>query len=69
MYAITGGPAMSGAKLAYSVDDACTTLSIGRTLLFDLIRRGELTSVKIGRRRLVPVASLEAYVARLAKQG
>ncbi|MGH3976896.1 MAG: helix-turn-helix domain-containing protein, partial [Pseudonocardiaceae bacterium] len=49
-----------GAKLAYSTEEACSTLSIGRTALFDLMRRNEITSVKIGRRRVIPAASLEA---------
>jgi excisionase family DNA binding protein len=55
----------TAAKLAYGIDDACSTLSIGRTALFDLLRRNEITSVKIGRRRLIPAASLDAYLARL----
>jgi excisionase family DNA binding protein len=52
-------------KLAYSIDEAFPALSIGRTQLFDLLRRGEITSVKVGRRRLIPAASLDAYLARL----
>ncbi|MGH4012906.1 MAG: helix-turn-helix domain-containing protein [Pseudonocardiaceae bacterium] len=54
-----------GAKLAYSTDDASAALSIGRTALFDLLRRKEISSVKIGRRRVIPAASLEAYMSRL----
>lgn len=52
-------------KLAYSPEEACRMLSIGRTVLFDLLRRGDITSVKVGRRRLIPAASLDAYLARL----
>ncbi|MGH3798045.1 MAG: helix-turn-helix domain-containing protein [Pseudonocardiaceae bacterium] len=52
-------------KLAYSTDDAAATLSIGRTALFELLRRKEISSVKIGRRRVIPAASLEAYMNRL----
>jgi excisionase family DNA binding protein len=55
-------------KLAYSVDEACSALSIGRTAVFDLLRRGEIASVKVGRRRLIPVASLDAYLARLVAE-
>lgn len=54
-----------GAKLAYSTDEATETLSIGRTALFELLRRNEITSVKIGRRRVIPAASLKAYLDRL----
>jgi excisionase family DNA binding protein len=52
-------------KLAYSIDEAFPALSIGRTQLFVLLRRGEIASVKVGRRRLIPAASLDAYLARL----
>jgi excisionase family DNA binding protein len=34
-----------------------------------LIESGELETVKIGRRRLVPHAALEEYVERLRAQG
>lgn len=57
-----------GTKRAYSVDEACSTLSIGRTALFDLLRRSEITSVKIGRRRLIPAASLDDYLTRLVAE-
>ncbi|MGH3769600.1 MAG: helix-turn-helix domain-containing protein [Pseudonocardiaceae bacterium] len=56
------------AKLAYGIDEGCSTLSIGRTAMFDLLRKGEIKSVKIGRRRLIPAASLEAYVGRLVAE-
>lgn len=52
-------------KLAYSPEDACEALSIGRTQLFELLRDNEIDSVKIGRRRLIPVDSLRAYLDRL----
>ena len=35
---------------------------LSRTKLYELMASGELESVKIGRRRLVPVAALAAYV-------
>lgn len=46
---------------------AHTALSVGRTQLFDLLRRGEIISVKIGRQRLIPAESLDAYLARLVR--
>lgn len=55
-------------RLAYNIDEACEALSIGRTILFDLIRRGEITSVKVGRRRLIPADSLRSYLARLVAE-
>jgi len=52
-------------KLVYSVIEAAEALSIGRTLIYDLIRTGELRTLKIGHRRLVARADLDDFVARL----
>ncbi|MEJ7772526.1 MAG: excisionase family DNA-binding protein [Geodermatophilaceae bacterium] len=40
-------------------------LSIGRSQMYELIRRGEVRSVKIGRLRRIPAAALADYVAAL----
>ena len=45
--------------------DAARQLGIGRTRMFQLIGDGELDTVTIGRRRLVPLTSLRSYVDRL----
>jgi excisionase family DNA binding protein len=49
----------------YSVDVVAERLNIGRTLVFALIQHGQLDSVKIGRRRLVPHDDLVAYIERI----
>ncbi|CAA9395470.1 MAG: hypothetical protein AVDCRST_MAG75-1808 [uncultured Propionibacteriaceae bacterium] len=49
----------------YDVDEAAEALRLSRSALYELIRSGQLRSVKAGRRRLVPVAALTEYVARL----
>ena len=49
----------------YDVDEAAEALRLSRSALYELIRSGQLESVKSGRRRLVPVAALAEYVARL----
>ncbi|WP_286135180.1 helix-turn-helix domain-containing protein [Mycobacterium sp. UM_Kg1] len=38
---------------------------VGRTKVYELIRQGELTLAKIGRRSFVTSESIEAYVDRL----
>lgn len=43
---------------ALSVEEAAKYLSLGRTKMFELIRKGELQTIKIGRRRLVPLSAL-----------
>ena len=47
-------------KLVYSVTEAAELLSIGRTLVYDLIRDGELPTLKIGHRRLVARRTLKS---------
>ena len=46
--------------LLVSIDDAAGYLSIGRNSVIARIGDGTLPSVKVGRRRLVPYAALEA---------
>ena len=54
------------AKLV-SVEEAARTLSIGRSLLFEMLSAGTIRSVKVGRRRLVPVSALDEYVRELTQ--
>jgi excisionase family DNA binding protein len=49
-------------RLAYSVRDACTALSVGKTKIFAMIKAGELPVVRIGGRTLVPASSLQALL-------
>jgi excisionase family DNA binding protein len=51
-------------RLAYSVEDGANLLGIGRTLMFDLVRRGDVPSIKVGKRRLIPARALSEWVDR-----
>ena len=44
--------------LFVSINDAGTALNLGRTSINKLIKEGKLDSLKMGRRRLVTVASI-----------
>ena len=55
-------PEQSPEPLAYSVADACRVSSIGRTRLYELIGEGRLQARKIGKRTLIPAASLRALI-------
>ena len=59
-------------KLLLTVEEACEALGIKRTVLYSLLtgvqRTHRLRSVKVGRRRLIPVASLQAFVASLCEE-
>lgn len=45
---------MSNETRGYRVEEAAERLGIGRSLMFDLVRRGEIRTVQFGRRRVVP---------------
>ncbi len=46
-------------RMAVSLNEAASLLGIGRTLVYDLARSGELPTVRIGARRRVPVAAIK----------
>jgi excisionase family DNA binding protein len=50
-------------RLAFSPDEAAELLGISRELVHDLLRTGQLGSVKAGRRRLIARHHLEAFLA------
>jgi excisionase family DNA binding protein len=52
-------------RTLYSVTEAMALLNLSRTVIYELIRSGRLTTVTQGRRRLVPAAALDAYVELL----
>ncbi|MQA14718.1 MAG: helix-turn-helix domain-containing protein [Pseudonocardiaceae bacterium] len=52
-------------KKLYRVEEAAQLLGVGRTRVFDLIKLGELRSVKIGCSRRIPAAALDEYIERL----
>lgn len=54
-------------RAAVSVEEAAEALGIGRTYAYQLIKEGELETIKTGRRRLVPVKAVEAFLARMRK--
>lgn len=51
--------------MLYSIEDVIARTSLGRSKVYELLASGELGSVKVGRRRLIPARSLEEFVERL----
>lgn len=54
--------------LLVDICEACELLSIGRTTLYRLIREGDVTVKKVGRRTLVVYASLQRFVDEVGSE-
>jgi excisionase family DNA binding protein len=52
-------------RLLLTVEESAQALRLSRTHVYDLLARGELASVKIGRARRIPAQALDEYVDRL----
>jgi len=55
-------PTLPSEKLAYSIKEAATALSIGRTTIWRAIKDGKLTANKLGHRTLIPTEALQAWL-------
>lgn len=55
-------------KLLLSPEEAGEVLGVARSTVYDLMRMRVLASVKIGRRRLVPVAACREMVERMISE-
>ncbi len=53
------------APLLLTPEASADRLGIGRSQMFELLRTGQVASVKIGRLRRIPTTALEDYVAAL----
>lgn len=49
-------------RLAVTVPKAAGMLGLGRTKTWELVRRGRLRSLRVGKRVLVPVRELERFL-------
>jgi excisionase family DNA binding protein len=54
-----GGTPMVPTRETYSVSELAKILGIARTSAYEAIRQGQITAVRIGRRLLVPRATVE----------
>jgi excisionase family DNA binding protein len=53
-------------KIAYSIAEITEQTSLSRDLLYDAMRRGDLQYVKVGARRIITRAALDAFLAASA---
>jgi excisionase family DNA binding protein len=47
--------------VAISIAETASLLGLGRTKIYELIRSGDLKTMKVGRRTLVSVASIQVF--------
>jgi excisionase family DNA binding protein len=52
-----------GDRRAYRINEAAASCRLSRSTIYKLIAAGELRSVKVGGRRLIPVEAIEALLA------
>ncbi len=52
-------------RMLLTAEQAAQLLAIGRTKVFELIRSGELESIRIGSSRRIPIDAIESFVFRL----
>ena len=49
-------------RLTYNVEEAALLLGISRNSAYEAVRKGEIPTIRLGRRILVPVSRLEALL-------
>jgi excisionase family DNA binding protein len=67
-YEINQHPLEEHPSAVLTVAEACRSLRVSKWTLNKLIRSHQLTSILIGRRRLIPRDAIQALVRRLAQE-
>ena len=49
-------------RMTLSIEEAAVRLGISRALAYELVRRGELPRLRLGRRIVIPLKALEEFV-------
>jgi len=56
-------------KLLLTIDEAADVLSLGRTYVYHLVMCNKIASVKLGRKRRIPISALQDFISqRIALQ-
>jgi excisionase family DNA binding protein len=50
-------------RLALTPEEAAQAIGIGRTKIYELLANGRIRSVKVGRRLVVPMSAIDAFLA------
>jgi excisionase family DNA binding protein len=62
------GPSTPQPRVLLTVEVAAEQLSFSRTRLYQLLKAGEVESVKVGRLRRIPADALATYLQRLTAE-
>ena len=49
-------------RLLLTVPEAARRLGMGRSFIYELVSKGEIKSIKLGRSRRIPVSALEEFI-------
>lgn len=52
-------------RIVYTMEEAAERLCVGRTMIYALVRSGDIESIAIGRLRRIPCDALDAFVERM----
>ncbi len=52
-------------RIAYTIQEACEALRIGRTKLYELIGQRKIKAVALGGKTLIPRSEIEAFLSAL----
>ena len=55
-------------RLAYGIAEAARAVGVSRAHLYELIARGEVRSVKLGERRLIPTEELRRVLSTATEE-
>jgi excisionase family DNA binding protein len=62
-------PQTTPPRATYGVQEAAKILGIGRNAAYEAARRGEIPTIRIGGRILVPKAALESMLEKAGQEG
>ena len=54
---------LSDKRLVLTPDEVCPILHMGRSAVYEAIRRGDIPTIRIGRRWLIPKAALNRMLS------
>jgi len=66
---VSAADAPPQAVVLLSVRDVCVALQCGRTFVYELLQKGELRAIKLGRLTRISRAVLEEFIARSESRG